>query len=153
MLTAARNELRRLLDGIPCRRPPVLRRALHDGAMLACDLPKAADPEATDAFCRRAVAAGWRAERDGDWILLDRPDLLPFPAIPDLPPDGETGCVLSLLKRHPELWEDLPGRRMMARASETGPDEAERICRALHARWAMLLAGHQETERMGPHAD
>ncbi len=140
MLRAARAEVRALLADLPARRPPALRRALTEDAMLACDLPLASDPATAAVFCDRARGRGWRVTEDRGWLLLDKPDLIP-PPIGDELPEGEAGCVLSLLRRHPELWRDLTGRRMLAKASECAAPKRERVCAELHARWALRLAG------------
>ena len=139
MLSRARAEAAALLEGLPCRRPPAIRRALAEDWMLATDLPAAADPDTVDAFVRRALDHGWRTGLSDGWLLLDKPELLDIPDAPDLLPDGEGGCVFSLLARHPEFREDIFAMRRIAAASEMSPQVADAVYRRVHARWAEML--------------
>ncbi len=139
MLTRARLEVRQLMEGLPLRRPPALRRALKEGWMLATDLPLAAGEEEVAAFRRRAADAGWRLGEEASWLLLDKPSLLRFPDAGEELPAGEKGCVYSLLRRHPALGEDLQALRLVAFASELGPEDAERLYLRIHRRWAEAL--------------
>ena len=108
--------------------------------MRGCDLPRAVEETQVERFRRRARDAGWTVREESGWLLLDRPELLPRPAFPPNLPDGEAGCVLSLLQRHPELWDDLIARRALAKASELSTQEAQRVCLQIHRRWALTLA-------------
>ena len=139
------NELREetlaLISRFRTARPAVLRRSLREDALYATDLPQAADAEAADAFCRMAEEAGWKAETDKGWILLDR--------IPEEPPrngfQGPYGprakCCASLLKRH--HGEHGPDgereRRMLLKAGEEGAEASEKACSRLHREWAEAL--------------
>ena len=139
MLTRARAEAAALLEGIPSSRPAVIRRAIPEDWMLATDLPRAAETAGVDRFQQKAAAAGWQvAEADG-WLLLDRPELLSWPEPDAFPADGEAGCVMSLLRRHPEFRSDRTALRSLAKASELPEAQREAVCRNLHGRWAEAL--------------
>ena len=152
MLTAARAEARELMRGLPTMRTPQLRRALPDDWMLATDLPQLTDADTLRAFRRLAEAWGWRVSGEGGWLMLDKPDLLALPAFPEQPPGGEKGCVLSLLRRHPEWSGDTLALRLMARASELPGPAAEALYLRIHRRWAEALrdgvnTGYTEKEK------
>ena len=76
MLTPLRAEVNALLADTPVRRKPALRRSSVPDALLATDLPHAADAQAVEGVLRRAEAMGWHvyAAQNG-WLLLDKPVL------------------------------------------------------------------------------
>lgn len=143
MLRALRAEVNALLAQTQVQRRPALRRSEAPGALLATDLPFAAPAQAVEDFIARAGSAGWRISRaDNGWLLLDKP----VPA-PDTPvaqaAEGECGCCLSLLSRHPEDGAAEELIREVVRAEEAGVRAFERCCRELHARLAAMLRRRQ----------
>lgn len=139
MLAALRAELRTLLSAVPSARPAVLRRSDRADMLLACDLPLAADEQAAAAFTQALTARGWTVLPQAGWLLLDKP--VPVPAVPDAIPTliGELGCVLSLLRRHPDDVCDEQTVRAVVKAAEQGAPALERLCKQLHADWAEAL--------------
>ena len=76
MLRELRAQVNALLADTPVRRKPALRRSDAPGALLATDLPHAADEAATADFIARAEAAQWSVRRaENGWLLLDKPVL------------------------------------------------------------------------------
>lgn len=143
MLRALRAEVNGLLAGTQVKRKPALRRSDAPGALLATDLPFAAEPEAVDAFHKEAEAAGWSLRRaENGWLLLDRE--APTPEV-KIPADaaGECGCCLSLLRRHGGNADAREMIRRVLRASEAGIREFDRLCGQLHAEMAAMLRLHQ----------
>ncbi|MBR5345191.1 MAG: hypothetical protein IK127_05135 [Clostridia bacterium] len=139
MLTRARTEAAELLKGLPVSRSAVIRRAIPDEWMLACDLPQCAEPEIVCEFQAKAVAEGWETELRDGWVLLDKTELLTMPEIPISYPDGEMGCVLSLISRHPEFLKGESLLRNLAKATELSSTAAEIIFKKLHAELATRL--------------
>ena len=145
MLRALRARVNAALAEVPVRRKPALRRSDAPDALLATDLPHAAEAEAVAAFVARMTAEGWRIRTaENGWLLLDADVPLPeaAPAEEDVP--GECGCCLSILARHAE--EDGPAAewlRTIIRAAEAGEKPFERCCGQLHAYLAELLRLHQ----------
>lgn len=139
MLRALRVQVNALLADTPVRRKPALRRSDAPGALLATDLPYAADEKATADFIARAEAAQWSVRRaENGWLLLDRP--VPVPDAPEMTDyQGECGCCLWLLRQHPENRDAAEMIRQLVRAQEKGPAEIERFCGALHASLAAML--------------
>lgn len=138
MLTPLRQQLAALLATCPSRRKPALRRSDSPAHLLATDLPLVASPADVADLLTAAEAAGWCAARQGDWLLLDHP--LPPPA--DLGRQtgpGEAGCLLWLARLHPQGPAPQEDIRALAKASETGGDAVERLCRAWHRQWAARL--------------
>lgn len=143
MLTALRAEVNALLEQTPVKRKPALRRSDAPHALLATDLPFAAEREAMDAFVIRAESAGWRVfAAPNGWLLMDKE--VPVPAC-DLPAnaEGPCGCCLSLLARHHEGGEADVMIRQVVRAQEAGWREFDRLCERLHADFAQRLRCHQ----------
>ena len=136
-----REEAQALLSGIQTTRPAALRRCRREEYLYTTDLPQTTGEEAAAAFIRRAETAGWRTEREGGWILLDR--------VPDEPPEGgfrgpygpEAKCCASLLRRHPEAYRRSgeAERRRLIKAGEEGPEAYEKACGSLHREWAAFL--------------
>ena len=128
-----RGELNALLEEIPCRRRPALRRAAQPEWLFATDLPQAAEAPALDAFTLRAEAAGWRWAPAQGWLLLARlPDWGEPPGLPALPA-GEAGSLLSLLARHPSGETEPAPLFDLLKASEEGAAALETCCARLHA--------------------
>ena len=71
MLTPLRREMQALLATVPVRRKPALRRSDAPEALLATDLPLAAEEAAVADFTALAENAGWTVLRRGDWLLMD----------------------------------------------------------------------------------
>ena len=138
MLTAERAALRALLDRAGAARPPALRRALTDDALLATDLPLCADADAVRAFAAEAEQDGWTVRAEKGWLLLDR---LPAPRglCPARDPAGEAGCCISLLSRHPGGPADPVWIRRLLKAAEEGPEKFDQFCAELHGTLAALL--------------
>lgn len=139
MLRELRAQVNALLADTPVRRKPALRRSDAPGALLATDLPYAADEAATADFIARAEAAQWSVRRaENGWLLLDRP--VPMPDAPEMTDyQGECGCCLWLLRQHPDNGDAAEMIRQLVRAQEKGPAEIERFCGALHASLAAML--------------
>ena len=142
MLTPLRRGMQTLLAAVPVRRKPALRRSDAPEALLATDLPLAAEKAAVADFIALSEKAGWTVMRRGDWLLLDHPVDAPDCPVPaELP--GEAGCCLSLLLRHgggdaPE--EDI---RALVKARDAGSTALERLCAAWHRDWAARLRRHE----------
>ncbi len=143
MLRALRAELNALLADTPVRRKPALRRSDVSGALLATDLPFASEADDAADFCRRAQAAGWQVRvADNGWQLLDKAPPVPQTAVPQ-EAQGECGCCLSLLLRHPETGEADETIRRVLRAEEAGWRAFDRLCAQLHAELAAMLRCRQ----------
>lgn len=142
MLTPLRREMQSLLSAVPVRRKPALRRSDAPEALLATDLPLAAEEAAVADFTALAENAGWTVLRRGDWLLMDHsvdaPDC-PVPA--ELP--GEAGCCLSLLLRHGGGDAPAEDVRALVKARDAGGNALERLCAAWHRDWAARLRRHE----------
>ena len=142
MLTPLRRGMQTLLAAVPVRRKPALRRSDAPEALLATDLPLAAEDAAVADFTALAEKAGWTVMRRGDWLLLDHPVDAPDCPVPaELP--GEAGCCLSLLVRHG--GDDAPAEdiRTLVKALDAGGNALERLCAAWHRDWAARLRRHE----------
>lgn len=138
MLTPLRAEVNLLLAATPSRRKPALRRSDVQDALLATDLPLAADAEDVRRFVSAAEEAGWQVEpADNGWLLMDKPVPVPDAEIPMAV--GECGCCLSLLLRHPEDGEAAVLIREIVRAAEAGLQPFERLCARIHRELAAML--------------
>ena len=143
MLTPLRAEARAALDRMAVRRKPALRRSEDPGALLATDLPLAADAAAVEAFTKEMEARGWQVWRAANWLLLDKAvPAPPMEAVPGACP-GELGCCISLLARHSEGAADAADIRALVKAAESGSPALERLCGQLHAEWAAALREHR----------
>ena len=142
MLTPLRAEVNALLADTPVRRKPALRRSSAPDALLATDLPHAADAQAVEGFLRRAEAMGWHvyAAQNG-WLLMDKPVPVPAWSMPETA--GHCGCCISLLQRHPEAGEAGGYIREVVRAEEAGAGDFIRLCERMHAEFAAMLRQHQ----------
>lgn len=142
MLTALRREVQALLAAIPADRKPALRRSDDASALLATDLPLIARDDAVNAFIAAAQADGWTVTFGKGWLLLDH--AVPVPEV-QVPPviQGEAGCCLSLLLRHP--GEDAPKTyiRALVKADEAGKAYLERLCAQWHRDFAGMLRRHE----------
>lgn len=143
MLSPLRAEVNALLAQTPVRRKPALRRSDAPEALLATDLPFAAEDGAVADFIAMAEAAGWHIGRaDNGWLLLDKP--VPAPSA-DMPAqaEGECGCCISLLARHPDGGDAAELIREVVRAEEAGVRAFEQLCIRLHEDLAARLRCHQ----------
>ena len=144
-----REELNRLLAGIPTRRPAALRRSLREDWLYATDLVRAGGEAAAGQFLASAREAGWQAEiRDG-WIELDKPVVSPPEGWAPGRPGPETMRCLSLTTRKHPNREDPGGQdaagakaraiRLLIKAGEAGDAAWEDACEMLHREWAGRL--------------
>ncbi len=143
MIAGLRRELRLMLEDIPSSRTPSVRRCEHPDALLAVNLPFLANGAATARFIRTAQAQGWTVVSANGWLLLDHP--VPVPEAPQpLHFDGETGCLLSLLTRHPDDKAPCTAEiRALVKAAEESPAAVIRLCAAMHRDWAVRLRNRQ----------
>lgn len=143
MLKVLRQQVSDALAAVPVRRKPALRRSDAPDALLATDLPFAAEACAVDAFNARMAVLGWRVWVAGNgWLLLDAP--VPVPEAPtDVLPAGECGCCVSLLLRHPEEGDAADMIRAVVKAAEAGRQPFERLCAQLHGQMAAMLRQRQ----------
>lgn len=146
MLRAIRAKVNAALVGVPAGRKPALRRSDIPGALLATDLPLAADDGSVRSFTAAMEAQDIRVlPGERGWLLLDAPVPVPLDCgepLPQMPP--ECACCLSLLERHAEdngEAEELI--REVVRAEEAGRQPFERMCARLHERLAERLRLHQ----------
>lgn len=142
MLTALRGEIQAALADVPVTRKPALRRSDDPDALLATDLPLAADEEVVQRFIGRMNERGWRVRRQGSWLLLDAEVPVPDDAVPETL-KGELGCCISLLLRHPGGETDRAALRALVKAAEIGFEALEKCCAGLHASWAAALREHR----------
>lgn len=140
MLTMLRAEAQEMLLRVPARRRPALRRTDVPGFLLATDLPLAADEASVTAFTDAMIAQGWRVERQGSWLQLDCPVPVPSYSLPLM--QGEAGCCLSLLLRHPEGGDSGEMIRCVVKAADAGRIPFERLCGQLHGELAAMLRQH-----------
>ena len=143
MISSLRGELRQLLAAVPTSRTPAVRRCDSPDALLATNLPFLADEAAIAQFTAAAQQNGWTVTLQNGWLLLDHP----VPA-PEMPPPahfgGESGCLLSLLMRHPQDHAPCESDiRALAKAADESPAQAERLCAAMHRTWAERLRRHE----------
>ena len=142
MLTPLRHAAQAALMDVPAARKPALRRSDDPEALLATDLPLIAEGEAVEAFAEKLRAEGWRVWKAGEWLLLDAEVPVPEVRIPPCP-EGEAGCCVSLLARHPSQTIDQVALRAIVKAADSGAPALERLCRRLHAQWAGALREHR----------
>lgn len=143
MLSPLRAEANALLAAAQTRRRPALRRSDAPHALLATDLPFAADDAAVADFATRAQAAGWRVQQaQNGWLLLDHDVPVPRAAIPDCP-KGACGRCISLLQRHPEEGDAGAWIRRIVIAQDAGEQAFVRLCTQLHQELAAMLRRHQ----------
>lgn len=142
MLTALRQQVQESLNSVPVRRKPALRRTDVPDALLATDLPLAADAEAVASFSALMTAQGWRVIQRENWLLLDTDVSAPETIIPKTL-RGESGCCISLLLRHPSGDAPAGTIRALVKAAEAGKQPFERLCRQLHAELAAALRRHE----------
>lgn len=141
MLTALRAAVQARLARVPVWRKPALRRSDDPEALLATDLPQAADTEAVERFMAEMAAEGWLIRREKGWLLLDHAVPVPDAILPEAL-SGEAGCCLSLLMRHPEGEAPPEVIRALAKAAEKGPEAVERFCAGWHGELARQLREH-----------
>jgi len=142
MLTALRARVNAVLADTPVNRRPALRRSDAPDALLATDLPLAADPAAVDGFISRITALGWRVTlADNGWLLLDAD--VPVPTAAECTGTGECACCISLLERHRDDGDAAVWIRSAVKAAEAGKLPFERYCAALHQHLASMLRRHE----------
>ena len=142
MLTPLRRGVQALLARVAVRRKPALRRSDAPEALLATDLPLAAEEAAVAAFTALAEQAGWTVTRRGDWLLLDHPVDAPDCPVPEQLA-GEAGCCLSLLLRHEGSAAPPEDIRALVKARDAGSAALERLCATWHRDWAARLRRHE----------
>ena len=135
MLTVLRAEVNARFAALPLRRKPALRRSDDAEHLLATDLPLTCDEGTLAAFIRDMEAAGWRVTPVNGWLWLDHP--VPVPQAEPAATEGELGCLISLLERHPGGQADPAAYRALAKAQEAGT--LARLCAAWHRDWAVRL--------------
>lgn len=135
MLRALRAQVQANFEGMTLLRRPALRRADAPDALLATNLPQVTDAAGADAFCREMRRLGWQCSLRAGWLLLDAP--VPAPAAP-VPAalEGECGCCISLLLRHPDQGDAAEDIRRVVKAADAGRKPFERLCGQLHAAFA-----------------
>ncbi|MGN1019092.1 MAG: hypothetical protein ACI4O7_01860 [Aristaeellaceae bacterium] len=138
MLTPLRRNVQTLLADVPVCRKPALRRSDAPEALLATDLPLAAEDAAVEAFLAAAEDAGWTVIPRGEWLLLDHPVDAPDCPMPERLA-GEAGCCLSLLVRHGGDGAPREDIRALVKARDAGGRAVERLCAAWHREWAARL--------------
>lgn len=145
MLRKIRAQVNAALADTPVRRRPALRRSDDPTALLATDLPFAADEAAVSGFIARLTAAGFTVSAaPNGWLLLDAPAPVPEGRNGEnCTPVGEAGCCLSILRRHQEAGEYTALLRSLLKAAEAGRQPFERFCAELHATLASMLRRHQ----------
>lgn len=143
MLRQLRRQVNDALAAVPVRRKPALRRSDAPDALLATDLPLAAEREAVSAFTACMTALGWRVwSAANGWLLMDAP--VPTPDTTGcVLPEGECGCCVSLLLRHAEGGDAADMIRAVVKAAEAGYLPFERLCGQLHGQLAAMLRLHQ----------
>lgn len=139
MLSALREEINALLTATQTCRRPALRRSDTPEALLATDLPFAAEDGAVAGFIARAEAAGWQVRRaENGWLLLDKEVPVPQAEIP-LGAQGPCGRCISVLARHQEAGDARVWIRRIVTAQEAGERPLERSCSQLHRALAEML--------------
>lgn len=139
MMKSLRAEVNGVLLAASCRRKPALRRSDAPTALLATDLPLAADADTVGEAVRRLTTLGWRVwPAENGWLLLDTPVPSPEAAIPRTLA-GECGCCISILLRHPEDGAATELIRALVKAEEAGRQPFERFCTHLHGELAARL--------------
>lgn len=142
MLAALRLQVQTALYAVPARRKPALRRTDAPDALLATDLPLIADEASVEAFTDVLIGLGWRVTQRAGWFQLDADVPVPEAELTELP-QGEVGCCISLLLRHP--GEECPAEliRRVVKAADAGRQPFERLCGQLHAEMAAQLRRHE----------
>lgn len=141
MLSHLRSQVRPVLESVPARRKPALRRTDAPDALLVTDLPLIAAPDHVAAFQAEMARLGWHTAMKNGWLALDAP--IPAPAL-TIPAnlEGECGCCISLLLRHPDAAAPEDFIRAVVKAADAGPIPLERLCAQLHADFAARLRQH-----------
>lgn len=151
MLSALRREMQQLLAQTPASRKPALRRSDAPDALLATDLPLLAEEDDLTAFIAVAMAKGWRVSfLPNGWMALDHDVAAPDVPVPAAA-EGEIGCCLSLLTRHPQGRAEAAYIRALVKADDAGKQELEKLCRTWHGDFARRLRLHQMLPGVLPH--
>ena len=138
-MNALRKELAALLDSVPARRPPALRRSAEAEWLYATDFPAAGGEGAQEALLERLREAGWEYAETAGWIQVRKSAAEP--------PEGwyeggfgpEARCCLSLLERHAATGDPGTVRLTLVKAGEQGSRAYEDACAKLHREWAAML--------------
>ena len=138
MLTGLRTQVQTILYSVPAKRKPALRRSDVPDALFATDLPLIAEAEAVDAFRSAMLQAGWSTEEARGWLLLRAAIPVPVAEVPENM-QGECGCCISLLLRHPGPGEATTFIYAVAKAADAGFPKFDRLCGQLHADFAARL--------------
>ena len=159
-MNAWRKELATLLEEISVRRAAALRRSRESDALYATDLPAVTTGDGKQAFCRKAMEAGWTVREEKGWMLLDRPIAEPPAGWFSGTFGAEARCCASLIYR--QLMREEKGEsggngpagdvrqmkaaedgqraaRQLIKAAEEGGEALERVCLTLHRDWAGRL--------------
>ena len=147
MMSGLRAELREILEGVPCRRPPALRRSFRPDALYTTDFPQIAEENAICILVRQSEAAGWTVASYGGWLHFAKELTSPPEELSGMSFGTEAACCASLLERHAETGENTSGFRTednricfrLVKAAEEGPASYEQVCRELHREWAERL--------------
>lgn len=134
-----RQELREIMEKIPCSRPPALRRSRKEAYLFASDLPACVSAEACLLFLSQAKNAGWEAEQESGWLNLRKAGICrPAGWFPE-GLGGEAACLRALACRHTGKGEASREAIRLMKAREEGPQAWESACRTLHQEWARRL--------------
>ncbi|MGN0778576.1 MAG: hypothetical protein ACI4MJ_05465 [Aristaeellaceae bacterium] len=131
-----------MLAALPVARKPALRRPDAPDALLATDLPLAAEESTVQAFIAMAQAQGWTVSRWESWLYLDHPVDAPCCPVPAVL-EGEAGCCLSLLMRHADGAAPAEDIRALVKARDAGDQAIARLCAAWHRDYAARLRRHE----------
>ena len=140
-----RRELAGILEKIPSKRTPALRRSIPDDWLYATDLPVIPGNEPEGALAV-FTEAGWDCRIDGAWLLLRKSLKEPPDDWFEGPFGPEAGCCLSILRRHRERMNGNTGDLAFAliKAGEEGADAYEQTCGKLHGLFSALLRQGKE---------
>ena len=139
MLTSLRAELNALLLQAAPRRRPAVRRASQENWLFATDVPLLVHEGELARLLQSLESGGWHGELRDGWLYLAH--ALPKPVHRPLhEPEGACGCVLSVLRRHPES-SAVPDELLygLAKAAEQGTAKLEKYCETLHRQLAQQL--------------
>lgn len=143
MMRDMRRQITEVLLSSGAARKPALRRSDAPDALLATDLPLIVSPEAALAAIRRLTELGYRTwPAENGWLLMDAPLPVPEAEIPENL-QGESGCCISLLARHPHGGDAGRLIRAAVKAEEAGLRYFDRFCAELHGELAARLRRHE----------
>lgn len=138
IMTECRQQLQALLEIPGSTRQAALRRSNDASALFTCDLPVWAPPEMILIIRQRLIHAGWQVwDNRGWWQFFFLP--APPERVPELQCSSEEGCILSLLRRHPEGTASPEEILALLKALDSPAAQRERYFRELHAAFACRL--------------